>query len=165
VASSPFHSNLLGSTVCLYGAYMYAFRVNWPRHDSSTPIAPRRWKFAMALYIISFVSYGATIVFYTAAFPRLARNTPYSRQLCERYERGEIPVEEYEREQSLEKNRISNISTVSSLLIRVSLEFLPCFPRCTVTSVTLPPTLSISPSYFLLPPPIVLWSEIIFSHC
>ena len=78
----------------------------------------------MALYIISFVSYGATIVFYSAAFPRLARNTPYSRQLHERYERGEIPVEEYEREQSLEKNRISNISTVSSLLISVSLEFL-----------------------------------------
>lgn len=76
--------------------------------------SPRRWKLAMALYIISFVSYGATIVFYTAAFPRLARNTPYSRQLCERYERGEIPVEEYEREQSLEKNRISNISTVHS---------------------------------------------------
>lgn len=66
----------------------------------------------MALYIIGFVSYGATLVFYTAAFPRLARNTPHSRSLREKYENGDISVEEYEREESLEKNRISNISTV-----------------------------------------------------
>lgn len=68
----------------------------------------------MALYIIGFVSYGATLVFYAAAFPRLARNTPHSRSLREKHENGDIPVEEYEREESLEKNRISNISTVGS---------------------------------------------------
>lgn len=66
----------------------------------------------MALYIIGFVSYGATLVFYAAAFPRLARNTPHSRKLRDRYENGEIAAEEYELEESLEKNRISNISTV-----------------------------------------------------
>lgn len=68
----------------------------------------------MALYIIGFVSYGATLVFYAAAFPRLARNTPHTRNLREKYENGNISVEEYEREESLEKNRISNISTVGS---------------------------------------------------
>ena len=68
----------------------------------------------MGLYIVGFVSYGATLVFYAAAFPRLARNTPHSRSLRAKYEDGDISVEEYEREESLEKNRISNISTVGS---------------------------------------------------
>jgi len=70
----------------------------------------------MALSIISSVTYAASLVFYAAAFPRLARNTPYSQKLCEKYESDEISAEEYEREESLEKNRITNISTVSSLL-------------------------------------------------
>ena len=68
----------------------------------------------MALYMIGFISYGATLVFYAAVFPRLARNTPHARELHEKYERGEISAETYEVEESLEKNRISNISTVSA---------------------------------------------------
>lgn len=76
--------------------------------------SPSRWKLAMVLYIISFVSYGATLVFYAAAFPRLARNTPHSRKLRDKYENGKISAEEYEKEESLEKNRISNISTMHS---------------------------------------------------
>ena len=78
----------------------------------------------MALYIVGFVSYGATLVFFAALFPRLARNTPHARTLREKYENGEIQAEEYEREESLEKNRISNISTVrliSSVLVAVLL--------------------------------------------
>ena len=66
----------------------------------------------MALYMIGFISYGATLVFYAAIFPRLARNTQHSRDIRERYDRGEISAEVYEQEESLEKNRISNISTV-----------------------------------------------------
>lgn len=76
-------------------------------------LAPSRWPVAMALYMIGFITYGATLVFYAAVFPRLARNTPYTRTLREKYESGQIKREEYEREESLEKNRISNISTVS----------------------------------------------------
>ncbi|KAH9972936.1 autophagy-related protein 22-like protein [Lactifluus volemus] len=72
------------------------------------------WGVAMGLYMISFISYGATLVFYAAAFPRLARNTQHSRDLREKFDHGEIPVEVYEREESLEKNRISNISTTHS---------------------------------------------------
>ena len=68
----------------------------------------------MALYMISFITYGATLVFYAAVFPRLARNTSHARQLRGKYEAGEISAEEYEVEESLEKNRISNISTVRS---------------------------------------------------
>lgn len=78
----------------------------------------------MALYMIGFISYGATLVFYAAVFPRLARNTKRSKELRDKYdecvlkgevdrEEGEKVREEYEREESLEKNRISNISTVS----------------------------------------------------
>jgi len=66
----------------------------------------------MALYMIGFITYGATLVFYAAQFPRLARNTAQARQLRNRYEAGDIPREEYEIEESLEKNRISNFSTV-----------------------------------------------------
>ncbi|KAG2115812.1 autophagy-related protein 22-like protein [Suillus discolor] len=75
---------------------------------------PNRWVLAMVLYILGFVSYGATLVFFSALFPRLARNTPHARQLREKYENGEISPEVYEQEESLEKNRISNISTAHS---------------------------------------------------
>ncbi|KAG1831185.1 vacuole effluxer Atg22 like-domain-containing protein [Suillus subalutaceus] len=89
--------------------------VCWAAQYASMALTtPNRWVLAMVLYIIGFVSYGATLVFYAALFPRLARNTPHARQLREKYESGEIPPEVYEQEESLEKNRISNISTVYS---------------------------------------------------
>ncbi|KAI9467369.1 MFS general substrate transporter [Lactarius psammicola] len=77
---------------------------------SLTSAGVSRWH----LYMIGFISYGATLVFYAAIFPRLARNTQHSRDLRERYDRGEISAEVYEQEESLEKNRISNISTTHS---------------------------------------------------
>ncbi|KZT05596.1 MFS general substrate transporter [Laetiporus sulphureus 93-53] len=85
--------------------------------------SPSRWGAAMGLYIMGFVTYGATLVFYAAVFPRLARNTPHARTLREKYDNGEIHVEEYELEESLEKNRISNISTMHSNLGYI---FVPC---------------------------------------
>ncbi|KIJ31434.1 hypothetical protein M422DRAFT_185927 [Sphaerobolus stellatus SS14] len=75
---------------------------------------PDRWGLAMALFMIGFVSYGATLVFYAALFPRLARNTPHARRLKEKLDQGELTAEEYEVEESLEKNKISNISTAHS---------------------------------------------------
>jgi hypothetical protein len=66
--------------------------------------------------MISFTTYGATLVFYAALFPRIARNTPHARQLKEKYESGEITSTEYEIETSLEKSRISNISNASLIL-------------------------------------------------
>jgi hypothetical protein len=67
--------------------------------------------------MIGFISYGATLVFYAALFPRLARNTPHAKEIREKYEAGETSKEDYEREESLEKNRISNISTVRSTFL------------------------------------------------
>ncbi|KAG1892074.1 autophagy-related protein 22-like protein [Suillus subluteus] len=75
---------------------------------------PNRWVLAMVLYIIGFVSYSVTLVFYAALFPRLARNTPRARQFREKYENGEVPPEVYEQEESLEKNRITDVFTVHS---------------------------------------------------
>ena len=78
-------------------------------------VEPSRWPAAMALYMVGFISYGATLVFYAAAFPRLARNTPHARELREKFDNGEVSAEVYEVEESMEKNRISNISTASDV--------------------------------------------------
>ena len=102
--------NLQASPLRVSGPALLVYvRAKWTRQ-----IAASLWGVAMALYMISFISYGATLVFYAAAFPRLARNTQHSRDLREKLDHGEISVEVYEREESLEKNRVSNISTVGS---------------------------------------------------
>jgi len=95
---------LLFMTVVCWGAQFGVLGLN----------SPSKWRSAMAVYILGYVSYGATLVFYAALFPRLARNTPRARRLREALANGEITPEEFEREESLEKNRISNISTMHS---------------------------------------------------
>lgn len=80
----------------------------------------------MALFMISFITYGATLVFFASPFPRLARNTPHSRAVREKYIAGEVTLEEYELEESLQKNRISNISQVRFLSHRVLHWYSPC---------------------------------------
>lgn len=95
---------LLSVTVVCWGA----------QFSSVALVGPERWRVAMGLYMVSFITYGATLVFYAALFPRLARNTPHSRELRRKLENGEITPEVYEKEESLEKNRISNISTTHS---------------------------------------------------
>ncbi|KAI9447662.1 autophagy-related protein 22-like protein [Lactarius indigo] len=71
--------------------------------------SPSRWGVAMALYIISFASQGIVVSFFAAIFPQLARNTPHSRELKVRYERGELSLEAYEKEKSIEKSKISSV--------------------------------------------------------
>ncbi|KAH9921430.1 autophagy-related protein 22-like protein [Fomitopsis serialis] len=62
--------------------------IGWAAQFASMALTkPSRWEAAMALYILSYVSYGATLL-----------------------ENREISREEYELEESLEKNRVSNIS-------------------------------------------------------
>ncbi|KAG7097537.1 hypothetical protein E1B28_004876 [Marasmius oreades] len=75
---------------------------------------PSRWLIAMALFMIGFITYGATLVFYAAVFPRLARNTARTRTMRKEYEAGRIDREAYEREEGLERSRISNLSTMHS---------------------------------------------------
>ncbi|CAK5263395.1 unnamed protein product, partial [Mycena citricolor] len=95
---------LLAVTVVCWGA----------QFGSMALTKPSRWGAAMALYMIGFISYGATLVFYAALFPRLARNTAHASEIRTQYEAEKISKEEYEKEESLEKNLISNISTAHS---------------------------------------------------
>jgi len=66
----------------------------------------------MALYIISFASRGLIQSFYAAPFPHLARNTPHSRELRQRHERGELSVETYQKEKVIEMSKISSVSMI-----------------------------------------------------
>ncbi|KAJ5185324.1 Major facilitator superfamily domain general substrate transporter [Penicillium cf. griseofulvum] len=76
---------------------------------------PSQWPTAMGLYVVAYIAYGATLVFYAAVFPRLARYTPHVRKAREEdLTEGKIDQEEYDAIESLERNHISNISTAHS---------------------------------------------------
>ena len=75
---------------------------------------PEQWHAAMALYMLGFITYGLTLVFYASVFPRLARNTQRTKNSRYLLDNGEIHVAEYEQTEMLERNRLSNISTVHS---------------------------------------------------
>ncbi|ORY22173.1 autophagy-related protein 22-like protein [Naematelia encephala] len=73
-----------------------------------------QWRAAMALYIISYITYGVTLVFYASVFPRLARNTQTTKDARGALGRGECTPEEYEHVEMMERNRLSVISTAHS---------------------------------------------------
>ncbi|KAL3477591.1 autophagy-related protein 22-like protein [Aspergillus californicus] len=76
---------------------------------------PSQWPAAMEMYIVTYVAYGATLVFYAAVFPKLARFVPHVRKAREEDLReGRIDQREYDAIESLERNHISNISTAHS---------------------------------------------------
>lgn len=60
----------------------------------------------MALYVISYIAYGATLVFYAAVFPRLARYMPHVRKAREDLREGKIDQGGYDTIESLERNHI-----------------------------------------------------------
>jgi hypothetical protein len=69
----------------------------------------------MALYMISFTSWGIVIAFFAAIFPQIARNTAHSRELRMRHERGELSAEAYEDEKGIERSKISSAGMVCLL--------------------------------------------------
>jgi hypothetical protein len=73
-----------------------------------------QWHAAMAMYMLGFITYGITLVFYASIFPRLARNTPKTKGAREKLDQGTIDTEEYEKVEMLERNRLSIISTAHS---------------------------------------------------
>ncbi|KAL5357682.1 autophagy-related protein 22-like protein [Aspergillus floccosus] len=76
---------------------------------------PSQWPAAMGMYVVAYIAYGATLVFYAAVFPRLARYMPHVRKAREEDLReGKITQEEYDMIESLERNHISNVSTAHS---------------------------------------------------
>src|SRR6266851_621243 len=78
-------------------------------------IASSRWGVAMGIFIIGFISYGLTLAFYAAIFPRLVRDTRCICELREGYKQGEITADEYEQAEALEKSKISSLSIVGAL--------------------------------------------------
>ncbi|EPS29861.1 hypothetical protein PDE_04811 [Penicillium oxalicum 114-2] len=76
---------------------------------------PSQWPAAMAIYVVAYICYGSTLVFYAAVFPRLAKYMPNVREAREEDLReGKIDQKEYDVIESLERNHISNISTAHS---------------------------------------------------
>ncbi|RMJ27772.1 autophagy protein Atg22 [Aspergillus sp. HF37] len=60
----------------------------------------------MGLYIAAYVAYGATLVFYAAIFPRLARYMPHVRKAREHLRENKINQSRYDAIESLERNHI-----------------------------------------------------------
>lgn len=73
-----------------------------------------QWQSAVAVYLLGYISYGVTLVFYASIFPRLARNTAKTKKAREQLDNGEIAIEDYETTEMLERNRLSTISTAHS---------------------------------------------------
>lgn len=68
--------------------------------------SPSQWPAAMTMYVVSYISYGATLVFYAAVFPRLARYMPHVRRARVDLREGRIDQGKYDAIESLERNHI-----------------------------------------------------------
>ncbi|KAF4635583.1 hypothetical protein G7Y89_g2510 [Cudoniella acicularis] len=78
-------------------------------------LLPSQWPAGMVFYIIAYIAYGATLVFYAALFPRLSRCMPHVRKAREEdLKNGKINQEEYDKIESMERNHISSVSTAHS---------------------------------------------------
>jgi hypothetical protein len=51
-----------------------------------------------------------TLTFWIAAFPRLARDTPEIQEAAQKVKEGAMTEEEYEVADSMQRNRLSNMS-------------------------------------------------------
>ncbi|KAI5122904.1 hypothetical protein M0805_007582 [Coniferiporia weirii] len=69
-----------------------------------------KWKAGVALYILGLIAYQGALTFWTAAFPGLARDLPEVRTSSQDVLTGEKPLEDHESFESLQRNRVSNIS-------------------------------------------------------
>ncbi|KAF8864252.1 MFS general substrate transporter [Acephala macrosclerotiorum] len=71
-----------------------------------------KWRIAMALYILSSITFWASYVFFNAIFPKLAHDLPEARKAREDFLNGSINEEEFERKCSMARSKIMNISYV-----------------------------------------------------
>lgn len=74
---------------------------------------PDRWEAGVALYMLGLIAYQLSLTFWTSAFPGLARNTPEMREAAEKYEEGQITRDEYDHEDMMQRNRISNVAFIA----------------------------------------------------
>lgn len=73
---------------------------------------PERWQAGVALYILGLICYQLTLTYWTAAFPSLARNTPRLKEAARAYADGEIGQADYDRQDEMERSRLSNMAFV-----------------------------------------------------
>ncbi|PBP28854.1 hypothetical protein BUE80_DR000089 [Diplocarpon rosae] len=71
-----------------------------------------KWRIAMALYIMSGVTFWASYVFFNAIFPKLAHDLPEVRDAREELLKGSINEEEFEYKCSMSRSKIMNLSYV-----------------------------------------------------
>jgi len=80
-----------------------------------------KWQAGTALYIlgrcflivtllIKVIGYQLALTFWTAAFPRLARDTPELQLAAKQLRDGAITEEQYSSEDSIQRNRLANLS-------------------------------------------------------
>lgn len=70
---------------------------------------PSKWEAAAGLYIIGLIAYQLTLTYWTAAFPSLARNTPWIKESRTAFENDEITLHEMDRRDEMERSRLSNV--------------------------------------------------------
>ncbi|KAI1272645.1 autophagy-related protein 22-like protein [Xylaria sp. FL0933] len=73
---------------------------------------PSRWQAGVALYIVGLICYQLTLTYWTAAFPSLARNAPHLKDAARAYAEGEIGQADYDRQDEMERSRLSNMAFV-----------------------------------------------------
>ncbi|KAF8519559.1 MFS general substrate transporter [Gautieria morchelliformis] len=71
---------------------------------------PGKWKIGVGLYAVGLISYQGALTFWTAAFPGLARNLPEVRESASQVASGAKSLQEHVAFESLQRNRISNVS-------------------------------------------------------
>jgi len=69
-----------------------------------------KWRAAMALYILSSVTFWASYVFFNAIFPKLSHDLPEVRMAREEFLNGSIKEEEFEHRCSMARSKIMNMS-------------------------------------------------------
>lgn len=90
--------------------------------------SPSQWPTAMTMYVVSYIAYGATLVFYAAVFPRLARYMLHVRRARVDLREGRINQGEYDAIESLERNHIRYVG-VAKLN---KLQILTVFSNCSI---------------------------------
>ncbi|KAF7881090.1 uncharacterized protein EAF02_006981 [Botrytis sinoallii] len=69
-----------------------------------------QWRIAMALYIISSVTWWSSYVFFNAIFPKLAHDLPEVHKAREDYAQGTLTEQGYEDKCSMARSKVMNIS-------------------------------------------------------
>ncbi|KAK6605409.1 hypothetical protein H4I95_05215 [Botrytis cinerea] len=69
-----------------------------------------QWRIAMALYIISSVTWWSSYVFFNAIFPKLAHDLPEVHKAREDYAQGTLTETEYEDKCSMARSKVMNVS-------------------------------------------------------